>query len=1245
MVIHFKSSHLDLAKPGRRPIGPITRLMSSPSAISPVQSNKSDSRSGFALLITITLRAFLVLLLVSLASLTRVETQVASNNQQLAQARQNALMALNIALGQLQQTAGPDQRVTARAEIFDTTNPTLSATVVKQPLWTGVWKTNKPSASDQQLDIGTKIRDWSVGPGATAGTATPTTKASNTNMSWLVSGATDPTTNTTVNPVQWVATALNSVKLAAGVGSGAATVDVDVPTVPITSVVPGMGATAVPIGKYAYWVSDEGVKAKVNLKDPTYGVTPSTSFVQNQLHFLAPQAVPVNKGLLGAANTTDVRDPTHQASLSKVLCLPSLAFVPDMTLTGTASKIYSPDVTTYSYGVLADVRNGGLKRDLTSAFEDDSLVNPSGQFQVLRSSCGSGQDQESVYRANNPLLSVPTIAANDVTGSSGGSTLDGLRWQSLYQYYNLYKTTMPLWRAKTGGSAAPTGVPAGSFAAGPGVVQQRYYQFKDAGALGGSGTSGSSIPLDPLAPIVMQARVDIALESFLDSTNKYRLRLRYYPLLTLYNPYGVRITSPLATTYSFYTNYFAVNGRWNTNITVSGAPIPPFDISGGSGLVQGGGYPLKLATATADAVTFEPGEIKVFCLAADAAKTTLGDPATTNVVNFSNLKSTSPSLSADYSQYYDLPWAGTANPADVVKVTVGNRQLTANVVYLNANTTNGWPDAGNVGSNRVQVLSLPAVTPAGTFPVAGFQIGTLNGNPYRLVGFNARSKGLKATTDTNYFNKNYNSPILMGNNVSISDISGGNQWASYSGFKEVYARDFESYQPSNDVQMDAPVSGQPHHTSWGDNSAGVDPVSNTNSRRVLFDVPYQPMVSLGQFAHMPAPFYYSSSGAWTQLFLGANFVGGSLASPDTPLNQNAYNVGSRVVFDNSFMANQVLFDSFYFSTVPTANQPAADASKYPMTSAQLTTAVQKNTPLPNNRMRFYFKNGVAPSALANYLADLRHTQKAASNLLVDGAFNINSTSVEAWKALLSSLSGNGLNLWNISGATVTPFSTSDLKNPIPRFWNVSGAGAVNQPWDGMRALTDDQVKELATKIVQAVKARGPFLSMGDFLNRRLAASNASQTQMGALQEAIENTSPDINADAKAAGAPTVMPAPVAGGASFPQNTAVGMPGYLMQQDIVQAFAPAMTARSDTFVVRTYGEVLNPATGATNGKAWCEAVVQRVPDYVEQADTALTSGSNLGDATPTASLTAGSANQTFGRRFKVVLFRWLNVNEL
>ena len=47
-----------------------------------------------------------------------------------------------------------------------------------------------------------------------------------------------------------------------------------------------------------------------------------------------------------------------------------------------------------------------------------------------------------------------------------------------------------------------------------------------------------------------------------------------------------------------------------------------------------------------------------------------------------------------------------------------------------------------------------------------------------------------------------------------------------------------------------------------------------------------------------------------------------------------------------------------------------------------------------------------------------------------------------------------------------------------------------------------------------------------------------------------------------------------------------------------ALAPVLFARSDTFLVRAYGEAYNPATQSAEGKAWCEALVQRLPEYVD-----------------------------------------------
>src|SRR5882724_6759025 len=91
-----------------------------------------EDRHGFALLLTLTLLSFIVLVLLALSTFTRVETLGATTQQQLAQARQYARFGLTLAIGQLQRCAGPDQRSTTRASFFP-------AVVANKTQWTGVW--------------------------------------------------------------------------------------------------------------------------------------------------------------------------------------------------------------------------------------------------------------------------------------------------------------------------------------------------------------------------------------------------------------------------------------------------------------------------------------------------------------------------------------------------------------------------------------------------------------------------------------------------------------------------------------------------------------------------------------------------------------------------------------------------------------------------------------------------------------------------------------------------------------------------------------------------------------------------------------------------------------------------------------------------------------------------------------------------------------------------------------------------
>jgi len=87
------------------------------------------------------------------------------------------------------------------------------------------------------------------------------------------------------------------------------------------------------------------------------------------------------------------------------------------------------------------------------------------------------------------------------------------------------------------------------------------------------------------------------------------------------------------------------------------------------------------------------------------------------------------------------------------------------------------------------------------------------------------------------------------------------------------------------------------------------------------------------------------------------------------------------------------------------------------------------------------------------------------------------------------------------------------------------------------------------------------------------------------------------------------------------------PFFLTQADILSSLGPRISARSDTFLIRTYGEVVDPVSGEIKSRAWCEVVVQRVPQYV--------------DATEAPEEIPSGINITMGRRYEVVSFRWLS----
>jgi hypothetical protein len=346
-------------------------------------------------------------------------------------------------------------------------------------------------------------------------------------------------------------------------------------------------------------------------------------------------------------------------------------------------------------------------------------------------------------------------------------------------------------------------------------------------------------------------------------------------------------------------------------------------------------------------------------------------------------------------------------------------------------------------------------------------------------------------------------------------------------------------------------------------------------------------------------------------------------------------------YDGSYLWNDVLWDRFYFSTFPQSGPFDFDSDSDRLTNSRYRPFRDVQT-VPSNDVASFRGDG-NPSNAAN-------SRIAAQNLLNAGAFNINSTSFEAWKVFFSSLKN-------------VPVGThDDTSFPFARTLKPGGdsagseTGSTSNSWNGFRDLSAPEIEALAEEMVLQVRKRGPFLGLADFINRRLVPGRTSTAVTsndphglglsGALQAALDravnlpgNIDPNFRVQAKGfvrmenAGNNVNHNATRDFDYRMP-NALVGFPGHLLQGDVLSALGPTITARSDTFTIRTYGDAVNPATNEVTGRAWCEAVVQRTPDYVDSTANA-----------PHEIPAAGTPNATFGRRFQIVSFRWLGPEDI
>jgi hypothetical protein len=353
------------------------------------------------------------------------------------------------------------------------------------------------------------------------------------------------------------------------------------------------------------------------------------------------------------------------------------------------------------------------------------------------------------------------------------------------------------------------------------------------------------------------------------------------------------------------------------------------------------------------------------------------------------------------------------------------------------------------------------------------------------------------------------------------------------------------------------------------------------------------------------------------------------------------------------LANHALYDRFYFSTFATYG-----SSRTP--DKVFTGFMDGSQSLASQAFEPYLPQGKTIDVAKGELFSGSRTSANALNLaaeyqMVRTPFNVNSVDVEAWKAVLSSMSGETVQvLWAttatsgekagtsapllpmslVNGGVVGSFEGNDVRNID---------NALTNDFNGHHRLEPAQLTLLATEIVDEVRKRGPFLSLSEFVNRQIRAADG-EPMAGALQTAIDEAR--INENFLAGSAVQVRDMDVADPAVYgfanPKaslgNPAAGAPGWLNQGDLMRVLEPGATVRGDTFVIRSCGEAFDDE-GKVVARAYAEAVVQRVPEYVNPADRPSV---NVWDPAVT---TAAEDNKRFGRRLNIVSFRWLSPQEI
>jgi hypothetical protein len=1105
------------------------------------------STRGFALLMTVTLLAFIVVLLLGLAVYTRVETAAAGNTQRQAQARENARLAMDIALRQLQQFAGPDTRVTATAQNFGGIDGTR--------YYTGVWSSD---------------------PAATDSAATP--------LTWLVSGneLSKPDTSegaaagsTVATPLAITPGSLPSATVdLVGRNSTGATSRANYVAAPLTDIkatgVPGTSATTPStIGRYAWWVGDQGVKAPVAVPDSTSTVT-FAPYDSGELRSRIRQQLPLGAGAASASDGAPVFEPqdTNNASLvanQKIAATSQLAFLRNVSNGQLGLARVQQNFHTWSpnnFAVIANTKDGGLRQDLS--LTPGLLGVPFAAW------------------ANYTAYMESTTAASTVSSGEGGSSTTSTT-SSIAPAYG----SDPVRRRYVMTPHLMTGNTGGSHQVGP-VLTYFLLSFNVRTEQTAAGNPSSAAQ-----PLEVRARWMLSLWNPYTSAlvpENLQMDITGLPTIDVVNEESTRAgTAARIQLQSTFGSPLRVNLPWNSTDVPTGSPAE-------------------------DRQSWLPGRVYTWRSAED--KTKSSSPPETGYE------------SAFYSRTLGSGGDGLLRPVAGEPVdgndpchldVTGSGLIRANLYAVRADGTRlllgRYTSPQFVGSFTTQTQ---AINHSSTQFSYVFRLAESVDTP------SAPSTWLTAPSRDPRLSRLSSEFFVVGEN--------GDDPAQYVNYSKISAPDrlFDRAENGWSYNEDVP----------------------------LFEFPRAPLLSVGALQHFRI--------RGSRPFMIGNSWGVAASLNNHPL-------GS-------------LFDRFFFSGVVEGVTPPAssngdlimanpllkpvrktDGSKVTVDDirATATATVPDDTPVGDDDP----DTPETPAPTTPTTTPSAGDARSSKYFVQAGAFNLNSTNAAAWVAVLRGVrfptaesAFRYLNPTETTGtagddALAGPVQSNDAQffrfpqSAQETYKAEAGASAPGESVtapnthlfrQGMRTLTGSQVATLAGKIVEliAVKhgagdtAGGPYRSLEEFLSPSgLFAGVDSAGVAGEPRSLLEAAIADagINADI----------------AEFSSQ-------WLTQGDIMTALAPVLFPRSDTFVIRTYGEAVNPAklnangtvpADAIEGRAWAEAVVQRVPEYFDRSDPAETLPSSFDtpsdpdDATSSPS-TAHQLNKLYGRRFRVISFRWL-----